>query len=322
LPTLVESQLSIKQIDMGLEPPIRESKISEAFVDAALSGFPDQRMLQPFLGDVIMQTKAIAVSVQKAFNTEQESQFKSVNLKDVYISLGIKKPFTDWAKAKINAYEMQEGVDFVHFRVKPLGGTKPTSEYHVSLDVAKRIAVDSQTPKGEELRQYLTSFEAAAVQTLPEEALDLVKANIETNRLVRDTSTSLMKAMGVLQEEHQNLLGAALCMKRTIEDTKENVRAFDLLCHTEEGNLCISDAAKHLKVGPKVLMSWMLENKWLMRRAKGTSGEKGFSAYQNKITSGLLEHVSEFVTRKDGSTVMSHKIVVTEKGLVALAKTM
>jgi anti-repressor protein len=294
--------------------------ISEAFVGAAIFGFPYQQMLRPILGDVIMNKTAIAVSIQQAFNTEQEGQFKSVNLRDVHSSLEIKKDFSNWVKAKLKTYNLEEGNHYVRVDSPTSVGGTFRSDYYVRLDVAKRIAVDSNTAKGEELRQYLTAFEEAVSPAIPEEFKVALRESIGNSQALMDALSSLIEFTTALKKEHEATKSVNLCLKKVMEETEADVRAFNLLCHTEDGNLCFSDAAKHLKMGPRVLTSWMLKNGWLMRRARGTTGKYDLVAYQNKINAGLLEHVSGFVTRKDGSTVMSHKVVVTEKGLVTLAK--
>lgn len=82
-----------------------------------------------------------------------------------------------------------------------------------------------------------------------------------------------------------------------------------------DGSLCITNAAKDLQVRPKDLFLYLSSNKWIYKR----TGNASWSAYQDKIQKGLLEHKTTIVNRSDGSEKITEQVRVTSKGLTKLA---
>ena len=82
-----------------------------------------------------------------------------------YLEVG--KDFSTWIKARINAYGFVEGVDYVKEEVfpnsgeNPLGG-RPSAEYHLTLDMAKELAMVERNQKGKEARRYFIECERIA----------------------------------------------------------------------------------------------------------------------------------------------------------------
>lgn len=82
-----------------------------------------------------------------------------------------------------------------------------------------------------------------------------------------------------------------------------------------EGAMCITNAAKALGLQPKRLFAWMQANDWIYRRP----GSAAFIAYQTRIKTGVLDHKITTVGRSDGSEKVVEQVLVTAKGLIALA---
>ena len=80
-----------------------------------------------------------------------------------------------------------------------------------------------------------------------------------------------------------------------------------------DGSLCVSTAAKSLGQRPRDLFAWLSCNEWIFRRGADWIG------YQAKLSKGLLEHKVTTVSRTDGSEKVCTQVLVTPKGLVALA---
>ena len=81
-----------------------------------------------------------------------------------------------------------------------------------------------------------------------------------------------------------------------------------------EGSMCITEAAKVLKVQPKALMN-VLQDGWIYRRQPG----RPWMGYQAKIATGMLDHRIATVTGRDGAERVSHQVLVTPKGIARLA---
>lgn len=83
-----------------------------------------------------------------------------------------------------------------------------------------------------------------------------------------------------------------------------------------DGTMCVTNAAKALKVPPRKLFSWLSAERWIYKRA----GSAAWTAYQDRIQSGLLQHKTTTVERSDGSDKVVDQVLVTAKGLAKLAK--
>ena len=92
------------------------------------------------------------------------------------------------------------------------------------------------------------------------------------------------------------------------------VEAFDRLSNSE-GAHTITDTAKMLSIQPKKLTHYMLMTEWMFRRA----GSKEYTAYQNRITQGLLENRPYEVRKADGTSFVVMQVLVLPKGLTKLA---
>lgn len=92
------------------------------------------------------------------------------------------------------------------------------------------------------------------------------------------------------------------------------VEALDRLT-LAEGSMCITNAAKSLGMQPKRLFLWLQSNDWIYRRP----GSAAWMAYQTRIKTGVLDHKITTVGRSDGSEKVVEQVLVTAKGLVALA---
>lgn len=81
------------------------------------------------------------------------------------------------------------------------------------------------------------------------------------------------------------------------------------------GLLCITDAAKALKVPPRRLFAWLEAHHWIYRR-----GEAGhWVAFGTRLNSGVLEHKGHTVQVRGRPDKWVEQVMVTPKGLARLA---
>jgi len=80
----------------------------------------------------------------------------SVDARELYITLEIKKPFADWIRHQIKTLDLDENVDYITFsqKVKAGRGTATRKEYIITADTAEHIAMASRTSKGKEVRKF------------------------------------------------------------------------------------------------------------------------------------------------------------------------
>ena len=91
-------------------------------------------------------------------NAEGEA---TVNARDLHVFLGVGKVFRAWIQERIALFGFIENQDFIvssEFGRNPQGG-RPAKDYHLTLDMAKELAMIERTPRGKEARQYFIACE-------------------------------------------------------------------------------------------------------------------------------------------------------------------
>lgn len=106
-----------------------------------------------------------------------------------------------------------------------------------------------------------------------------------------------------------------LALESKVKEQSAKVDALDLIANAD-GGMCITNAAKDLQMRPKDLFKWLTAHKWIYKR----TGALTWTAYQERIQQGYLEHKVTTVERDDGSTKVVEQVLVTGKGLARLAE--
>lgn len=223
-------------------------------------------------------------------------QVQAVNARELHAFLEIAKDFSTWMKVQIDRARLQQGRDFEVFTQKGgnLSGGRPATEYCLTLDAGKHVAMMSGTDKGFEVREYFIQCErrakllakpVAIPQTLP-----------EALRLAADEAEKRAAA------EAQLAIAAP------------KVAALDRIAGAD-GMLNLTGAAKALQQQPVKFCESLRQLGWIYRRAGGKSNV----AYQDKIQAGYLTHKTATVLRNDGTEKICEQVLVTPKGLTKLA---
>ena len=94
----------------------------------------------------------------------QLQQIQLCNARDLHAFLGVRRVFGTWITDRISEYSFTENDDFLvftDFGKNPKGG-RPRVEYHLSLDMAKELAMVERTDKGRQIRRYFIECERQA----------------------------------------------------------------------------------------------------------------------------------------------------------------
>jgi len=222
----------------------------------------------------------------------------AVNARELHAFLGVGKDYTNWIKAQIARALLAEGRDYLtevsaQKGENPQGG-RPRSEYYLSIEAAKHVAMMSGTEKGRAVRDYFIEIERRAQWAA------------DPNRVTRsDLARMILDAEAeIAQLQHQ------------VDEAAPKVAALERIAEASTGSTCITTAAKAIGVKPKALFGWLRERVWIYRRP----GSAVWNAYQHRIASGVLEHKVTTVSRPDGSERVVHQVLVTPKGLAKLAE--
>jgi len=85
---------------------------------------------------------------------------QAVDARELHQWLEVQTQFKDWIKRRIDEYGFIDGQDFCSNLSESTGG-RPSTEYLISLDMAKELSMVEKTAKGKEARQYFIACEKA-----------------------------------------------------------------------------------------------------------------------------------------------------------------
>lgn len=95
---------------------------------------------------------------------ENKSKERLINARELHKELGNKRRFADLIKQRIEKYEFSEKHDFIRFhnfvKADKNGlGNKTTSEYYITLDMAKELCMVENNEIGRKIRRYFIETE-------------------------------------------------------------------------------------------------------------------------------------------------------------------
>ena len=221
---------------------------------------------------------------------------QTVNARELHTFLEVKTRFNDWIASRIKEYKFSENQDFMIFTENSVKG-RPSTEYHISLDMAKELSMVERNEKGKQARQYFIECERIAREPKPVDVHEV----LNDPSAMRGLLLSYTEKVLVLEEKNKELTADSEALNRIAK---------------AEGSLCITDAAKTLQIRPKNLFTWLQRHGWIYKRI----GCAHYCAYQDKLNRGLMEHKSTTVLRSDGTEKVTPQARVTPEGLEKLAK--
>lgn len=88
----------------------------------------------------------------------------AVNARELHEFLGVGKDFTSWIKNRIEKYDFTKGVDYLLTKIGEQlpSGTKYRTDYIITLDMAKELAMVENNERGKQARQYFIEVEKNA----------------------------------------------------------------------------------------------------------------------------------------------------------------
>lgn len=168
--------------------------------------------------------------------TNEEEQVRYVNARILHERLGIGRKFTSWIQDRIAKYDFVEDIDFFSFMGESTGG-RPSTEYALTIETAKEIAMVQNNEQGREVRRYFIEIENKYKQHILEqlkEAKALDRNLVEAKQAViladkqADVAISKIKeytkAYGIPKSE-----ASLIVHKAKIEGTNPDIVVNELL---------------------------------------------------------------------------------------------
>ena len=229
-------------------------------------------------------------------STVNHESIPTVNARDLHAFLGVNKDFSAWVKVQITRARLTEGRDFITSKAHPKGGAVGnrgvTIDYHLTIDAGKHIAMMSGTDKGFEVRDYFIECEKRLRQT---EQRQLPATYAEALRQLADSEEAKEKLL---------LENKVLAPKAEFYDAVTgSTDAIDM-----------ANAAKVLAV-PNLGRNTL----FLVLRNLGILQHDN-QPYQAHVDNGNFRVIEQKYTKQDGSTHISMKTVVYQKGLDYIRK--
>lgn len=227
----------------------------------------------------------------KTLNTDTQT----VSARELHEKLGIKTKFPTWFE-RMTEYGFSENVDFKPISQKwetAQGNMTTSTDYEISMDMAKEICMIQRTPEGKKVRQYLIDLEKAwntpeqvmsRALKIADETINRLQTDVE--KLTKDNKRMKPKEIftdAVMASKQSILVGqlAKILRQNGIEDIGQN-KLFDYL-------------------------------RWAGYLIK-QRGQNWNMPTQKSIDRGLFEIRESIHTNADGTTVVRHTPVVTPKG--------
>lgn len=221
-----------------------------------------------------------------------------VNGRELHKFLEIGTEYMKWFSRMVN-YGFIENVDFIVI-VKndeddtAFGGIRKSTDHLMTLNMAKEIAMVSNTEKGKEARIYFIKCEEA--WNSPE--MILARANQIQSHMIEDYT----KKIELLENK--------------VKEDKPKVLFADSVA-TSKTSILVGDLAKIIKqngvdIGQKRLFTWLRNNGFLIKRL----GTDYNMPTQKSMELELFEIKETAVTHADGHTTINKTPKVTGKGQI------
>ena len=223
--------------------------------------------------------------LEELFKVSTDSERITISARDLHESLDVKTHFNDWFK-RMCEYGFEEETDFHSFLSKSTGG-RPSTDYQITIDMAKEIAMLQRTEKGKEIRQKLIQLEKDWNSPQKVMARALVMANKEIDTLRIDNERMKPKEI------------------------------FTDAVSASSTSILVGDLAKILKqngieIGQRRLFAWMREKGYLIKR----KGNDWNMPTQKAMDLKLFEIKESVHLNSNGCNVTTKTPKVTGKGQV------
>ena len=215
---------------------------------------------------------------------------QTIDSAELHAFLGVTTEHGKWIARRILSYGFVDGTDFLcspEVAGKGQGrGGHNRAIYHLTLDMAKQLAMVERNAKGRQAREYFIECERRAKAAAHQPAAIAAEIDARFARIESRLAEQGMKAA-----------------------------AFDRLADVN-GAVAISRAAKLLDLPPRQLFALLSERGWIFRSCDFGS----WQAYQARIAQGLLLHRMVPVVHGSGVERLHAQALITPAGLRKLAE--
>lgn len=222
-----------------------------------------------------------------------DSERITLSARELHEFLEIETPFKKWF-LRMTEYGFNQNFDYREVMDKnvqnPKGG-RPSTDYEITLDMAKEIAMLQRSEKGKQCRQYF----------------------LELERRWNSPEAVMNRALEYSHRQVKALMEENTTQKKQIEELKPKA-LFTEAVSASKGSVTIGALAKMLTrngvtIGQNRLYEWLRENGYLIKNGRNKN-----VAVQRYVEQGLFE-LKESLTFENGEPVIRKPTtMVTGKG--------
>ncbi|MCB5373488.1 phage antirepressor KilAC domain-containing protein [Amedibacillus dolichus] len=226
--------------------------------------------------------------MQELLKVNYDNDRITLSARELHEFLGVETPFKKWF-GRMCEYGFDTEIDYQEVMDKivqnPLGG-RPSTDYQITIEMAKEIAMLQRSEKGKQVRQYFISLEKKwnSPEFVMKRALEYSHKQVER-----------------LMLENEELKSKAF-FADTVSASEDSILI---------GQLAKIISQNGHKIGQNRLFRWMRENGYLMNK-----GENFNLPTQKSMELGLMEIKERTVNNPDGSIRITKTTKITGKGQV------
>ena len=166
--------------------------------------------------------KALIAIHQQSINNQP---LPTVSARELHRFLEVGRDFSTWIKDRIEEFGYESGRDFLVNTGSPISGSGefnpcPPKEYHLTLDMAKELAMIERSPMGRVARKYFIKCEQLAREMVPRMQQRLVELSPRWRQVLD------YRAIGLNNKEIGKLLNLS---QRSVSRTLQEMAAYGIV---------------------------------------------------------------------------------------------
>ena len=242
--------------------------------------------------------------MEEIIKITEENGRRAVNARDLHQFLGSNRQFADWIKNRIEKYGFVENQDFevFHNSVKNSNGGRPSTEYALSIEMAKELSMVENNDRGRQARKYFIECENVA-----KEQHRIPATYAEALRLAAEQQERIEDQQKAIQQSAREIVA----LSETITEMQPKVSYYDKIL-ASRATLTVTQVAQDYGMSAKAF-NILLRNFGIQRKVNGQ-----WILYAKHIQQGYVHSKSVDIVRHDGRHETKSITEWTQKGRLFL----
>lgn len=245
---------------------------------------------------------------------KEENGQQLVDARELHIALGSKRDFSAWIKARIEKYELSENQDFITAPQKYRtvnGGYAVRTEYALTLDTAKELAMVENNEQGRRVRRYFIECERRFKQLTPsyqiQDPIARAEAWIAEQKYVRELEDKAKRQHAALVQSAEEIKE----LSHAITEMQPKVTYYDVILRSK-GTCTVTQIAQDYGMSAKSFNAAL--QKLHIQRKVGTQ----WILYSKYLSEGYVHSKPIDIVRADGTHETKYNTEWTPKGRIFL----